>query len=77
MATTQCLRVAQWLPTFDPAVGDGVQCTQVTPLRARFAEISAGNALPVPTKEGDVMQADAALQWVAVQIDGGATEATP
>ncbi len=73
MATTQCLRVAQWLPTFDPEVGDGVQVTQVAPLRSRFAEFSAGGSLPVPVAEGDVIQADASLQWVAAQVDGGAS----
>jgi hypothetical protein len=70
VATTQCLRVAQWIPTNAPETGDAIQVVTPSPLVTRFIEI-AGGSFPVPTAEGDVMQADAALQWVAIPIDGG------
>jgi hypothetical protein len=73
MATTHCLRVAQFVPMATPLVGDAPQVTQVNPLRTRWNPMAPGgvNFPPIPTREGDVMQADASLAWVAVPIDGG------
>ena len=71
MATTQCLRMAQWLPTSLPETGDAVQVVTPSPIKTRFIQI-AGGSFPVPMNEGDVMQANAALAWIAVPVDGGA-----
>lgn len=69
MPTTQCLRCAQWIPTSLPTTGDAVQVVTPDPIVTRFIEV-AGGSFPVPMNEGDVMQADATLDWIAAPIVG-------
>jgi hypothetical protein len=75
MATTNCLRVARFVPMAIPANGDLVQIQDATTFLTRFIATPTGGGggatLPAPTREGDVLQADASLAWVAGQIEGG------
>jgi hypothetical protein len=74
MATTNCLRVARFIPMAIPNDGDVVQIVDAGAFSTRFTQMVGGGGatLPIPTAEGDVMQADASLNWVAVPLDGGA-----
>lgn len=74
MSTTQCLRVARFVPTAMPTDGDIVQVLNAVAFTTRFfASASGGGSLPIPQNEGDVLQADAGLLWIAAPIDGGSS----
>ena len=72
MATTNCLRVARFVPMSIPRDGDVVQVQTASSFLTRFVALpTVSAAIPFPTAEGDVLQADATLAWVALPADGG------
>ena len=73
MATPN-MKLARWLPSGPPAVGDGVVVsTAGATLATQFAiPGAAGPTLPVATQEGDVVVAGVGptFNWQAGAVDG-------